>query len=354
MPKSNSVLLIGNFLSGHVGNYSVCEDLARQLESAGLNVLTTSHHKPRVKRLLDFISTIWRRRREYGVAHVDVYSGRAFRMAEAACFALRSVNKPYVLTLRGGNLPPFAQRQPQRVSRLLQSAVTVTSPSDFLLEQMKPYHSDIRLLPNPLDINRYPFRLRETAKPRLVWLRSFYKSYNPTMAAKVVAELQSDYPDITLTMIGHDKGDGSLQATQQTARELGVSGRIKFPGGVAKKEVPKWLDRGDIFLNTTNVDNTPVSVLEAMACGLCVVSTDAGGMPYLVENERDAMLVRAEDREAMVSAIRRVMTEPTLAARLSQNARNSVQQCDWRVVLPQWQQLFEQASGTSNKLQLVS
>ncbi len=66
---------------------------------------------------------------------------------------------------------------------------------------------------------------------------------------------------------------------------------VDFWASVEKSEVPAWLAKGDIFLNTTNVDNTPVSVIEAQAAGLCVVSTNVGGIPFLLENGKDALLV---------------------------------------------------------------
>jgi glycosyltransferase involved in cell wall biosynthesis len=106
------------------------------------------------------------------------------------------------------------------------------------------------------------------------------------------------------------------------------------------------MDQGDIFLNTTNVDNTPISVLEAMACGLCVVSTNAGGIPYLLEHERDALLVPPDDAQAMARAVHRILTEPGLAESLSENARRKVEQFDWCAVLPQWERLFSLVGQT--------
>jgi glycosyltransferase involved in cell wall biosynthesis len=127
---------------------------------------------------------------------------------------------------------------------------------------------------------------------------------------------------------------------QQIAAELGVAHRIGLPGRITKVEVTDWMSRGDIFLNTTNVDNTPVSVLEAMACGLCVVSTNVGGIPYLLEHEHDALLVPPNDPVAMATAVRRLLTEPSLAERLSRNARQKAEQFDWSIILPQWEALL--------------
>src|SRR5207302_287455 len=82
---------------------------------------------------------------------------------------------------------------------------------------------------------------------------------------------------------------------------------------------PNHLSRGDIFLNTTNCDNTPVSEMEAMACGLPVVSTNVGGIPYLVEDGESALLTPPADAEAMSNAVVRLMHEPILARCLGWN-----------------------------------
>lgn len=141
-------------------------------------------------------------------------------------------------------------------------------------------------------------------------------------------------------MVGPDKGDGSLQKMILLAEQLKVVQLIKVVPGVPKDQVPFYLNIGDIFINTTNIDNTPVSVIEAMACGLCVVSTNVGGLPYLLQNEVDALLVPPDDPEAMASAIQRILNEPDLAARLSINARIKAEQFDWSIILPQWENIF--------------
>lgn len=334
------VLMVGNFLSSTHSTLDVCEELAGRLGASGWPIFTTSSRPGRVLRLLDMLSTVWSMRRRYAIAQVDVYSGPAFVWAEAACWTLRRADKPYILSMHGGDLPAYARRWPWRVRRLLRSAAIVTTPSSYLLEHMRVYRSDLRLLPNAIDVSAYKFRLRRRPQPHLVWLRAFDAIYNPSLAPRVLARLVGDFPDIHLTMVGPDKGDGSLQAMQQVAKELGVADRISLPGGVPKAEVPVWMDKGDIFLNTTNVDNTPVSVLESMACGLCVVSTSVGGIPYLLEHEKDALLVPPGDAQAMAEAVRSIRLRPGLAEQLSGNARTKVEQFDWSVVLPQWETLL--------------
>ena len=338
--RRKAVLVAGNFLPATINNRGVCQDLAEKLENVGWTVLTTSHHANRALRLLDMTSAVLRNRRDYDVAQVDVFSGRAFMLAEAACLALHSIEKPYVLTLHGGNLPSFACRWPKRVARLLQSADAVTTPSRYLLETMMPYRAGLRLHPNPLELSRYQFSLRRKVRPRLIWLRAFHQTYNPLMALHVVAMLEREFAGIHLTMIGPDKDDGSLQALRNAAKALGIADQIALPGNVPKSEVPNRLNDADIFLNTTNADNTPVSVLEAMACGLCVVSTNVGGIPYLLNDEHDALLVPPREPAMMARAVHRLLREPQLAENLSRNGRHHVEQFDWLRVLPKWDELL--------------
>jgi glycosyltransferase involved in cell wall biosynthesis len=291
------------------------------------------------------LATVWRRRREYSLAQVDVFSGRAFLWAEVVCLALRRLRKPYVLALHGGNLPAFARRWPGRVRRLLAGAVIVTSPSDYLRTELARFRVDIRAIPNGLALEAYPFRLRHHADARLVWLRAFHEIYDPAMAPRVAQALSARFPTVHLTMIGPDKGDGSLARARQAAATTAGTATIAFEGSIAKRDVPMWLGRGDIFLNTTTVDNLPTTVLEAMACGLCVVSTNVGGIPHMLTDGVNALLVSAGDYDGMTQAIARLLTDHDLAEQLSRRGRAVAERHDWAVVLPQWEDLLEEAAS---------
>jgi glycosyltransferase involved in cell wall biosynthesis len=171
-------------------------------------------------------------------------------------------------------------------------------------------------------------------------MRAFHRIYQPELAVAALAELVGEFPAVQLTMAGPDKRDGSLARTERAAACRGLSQRVAFRGAVSKRALPALLDSADIFLNTSRVDNTPVSVLEAMAAGLCIVSTNAGGIPYLLRHERDALLTGCEHPGEMAAAVRRVLNEPGLAGRLSLNARRGVEPFDWSEVLPLWERLF--------------
>lgn len=335
------ILLIGNHFSNPKDNVNIWKDLVDHLRIAGHSVLTTSGNRNKLLRLIDMLTTIYRERKNYQFAEVDVFSGLAFLWSFLSAGLLKLLKKPFILTLHGGNLPVFAAQHPKAIKRLLTWADAVVAPSDYLKQKLTSYRSDIQLIPNGLSIDNYHFRLRENPEPKLVWLRAFHKIYNPSLAPRVIKLLKNQHIDIHLLMVGPDKGDGSLQHMLSTAHNLGVQNQIEVIQGVPKQQVPEILTQGDIFLNTTNYDNTPVSVIEAMASGCCIVSTTVGGIPYLFEDGADGLLVPPDDPSAMAAAVKSILTETGLAENLSINARRKAEEFDWSKIVPLWVRLLE-------------
>lgn len=334
------VLMIGNFLSGSAGVRCVCEDLAHGLRSRGWRVFTASGANSRALRLLHMLATTWSKRLRYGVAQIDLYADLAFVYAEVVAASLRILRSPFILTLHGGALSELARTSPRRVGRLLKSAAAVTAPSPHHQEGLRHLRPDIRVVRNGVDLRLYQPRTLTAAQPRLVWLRAFHSTYNPVLAVEVAHLLSAGYPALELLMVGPDKGDGTYQLTADAVDAYGLRDRVRLVGAVPKVEVPLMLAKGDIFLNTTDVDNAPVTVVEALACGLCVVSTDVGGIPRLLTDGVDGLLVPARDAAAMATAVKRILTDASLAASLSANARVTALAFDREAVLTTWEELL--------------
>lgn len=337
-----SVYIAGNFLSKSIGVRGAGEDLAEKLRMSRWSVITASSHPNRLHRLIDLIWTAWHRRNNYQVAAVEVYSDLAFRWAELLCVFLRSLKKPYVLTLHGGKLPEFAKENSRRFRCLLLSAKAVTTPSKYLKQELIKYREDIAYLPNGLELSAYTYRTRNHPEPKLIWLRAFHQIYNPKLAIEVLSRLVVDYPSVHLTMIGPDKGDGSLIEVRQLIEKFNLTKSGNIMGAIPKNKVGQYLSEGNVFLNTTNYESFGVSVMEAAACGLCIVTTDAGELPYLWEDGFDALLVPPNNPEAMAAAVKRILVDPGLAKKLSRNARKKAEKFDWEKIIPQWEAVIEE------------
>jgi glycosyltransferase involved in cell wall biosynthesis len=334
--------MIGNYLPAGKWNKNIWHHLAERMQSSGWRVITTSGKEKQLTRLIDMLSTIWRQRHHYAIAQIDLFSGKAFVFAEACVLILKTLQKPIVLTLHGGRLPDFSKKNPGRMKRVLGVAAVVVTPSPFIQSTLSQFRSDIRLIPNPIDLSSAIFRLREEPTPKLIWVRAFHGVYNPSLVPKVIKRLESEFPGIQCWMLGPDKGDGSLKRMLETAKLLGVENKVIVVGGVPHTEVPMWLDKADIFINTTNYDTAPRSLLEAMANGLCVVSTDVGGVSYILDDGISGFLVPPDDAKAMAKAIQLILSNPGLGQKLSCQARKRAEKNDWSTILPQWDRLFNE------------
>jgi glycosyltransferase involved in cell wall biosynthesis len=186
----------------------------------------------------------------------------------------------------------------------------------------------------------YPFRLRKEVKPKILWVRAFHEIYNPQLAVRVFRRIADAYPEATCCMVGPDK-DGSMETCKKLAESFGL--KINFTGRLDKTEWIRLADGYDIFLNTTDVDNTPVSVMEAMALGMPVVTTDAGGIPNLFEPGVEGIMTPVNNEDKMTEAIFSLILNPERAASISASARAKARSWDWNVIGPQWKALLDEA-----------
>ncbi len=141
-------------------------------------------------------------------------------------------------------------------------------------------------------------------------------------------------------MVGPDK-DGSLQKVIDKAKELNISDSVKFTGKLSKKEWLRLSEQYDIFINTTDFDNHPVSVIEAMALGLPVVSTNVGGLPFLIEDRIDGILVPPGNAVKFAEEIENLMSDSELVRKITLNARKKIEEFDWLTIKNNWFKILD-------------
>ncbi len=270
---------------------------------------------------------------------IDTYSTLNFYYAIASGMLCRWFGISYCCVLRGGNLPARLRKNPRLCKLLFSNAMENIAPSGYLQEAFQQAGYRTRIIPNFIPIDKYPFLQRQQLRPRLLWVRAFDSTYNPQMAIQVLQQLSLRFPDAELCMVGPDK-DGSKAACEHLAQVLGLTDRVRFTGQLSKLEWIALSADYDIFINTTNFDNTPVSVIEAMALGLPVVSTNVGGMPYLIAHGQEGLLVDEGDVAGMTAAIARLLEEEEFAAQLIRQARSKAKTFDTEHVIAQWKKLL--------------
>jgi glycosyltransferase involved in cell wall biosynthesis len=276
---------------------------------------------------------------------IEVYGGPSFVVEDIASFLGRQFGHRIVMWLHGGAFPEFMARHPRWSRRVLGRADRIIAPTKYLARAVSHYGFDAGVVPNVIDIDSYPYRHRPSVAPRLFWMRNFHSVWNPEMAIRTLHRLCATVPEATLVMAGPDKG--SRAAVERLASELNVSDKVRFTGFLDGPGKVAEASAADIFINTNRIDNMPVAVVEAMACGLPVVTTAVGGMADLLTHGETGLFVPNNDEEAMARAIACLMRNSELASRLSANGRMLAENSSWDRVRPQWEQVFGEAfSGT--------
>ncbi len=334
MEQKKSLLYIGNKLSNKGNTTTSIETLGNFLKRAGYSVITSSSKKPKALRLMDMLKTTFINRNRVSVVLIDTYSTQNFYYAYAVASLCRMLKIPYVPILRGGNLPHRLEKSKRASQKLFNSAKMNVAPSQYILKEFKKRgFENLTYIPNTIEIENYPFLKRKKVGPKLLWVRSFSEIYNPLLALEIVEILKKKGRDVSLCMVGPDK-DGSLQRCKKVAEELALP--VTFPGLLSKKEWITLSEQYDIFINTTNFDNMPVSVMEAMALGLPVISTNVGGLPFLIENGVDGVLISPNNAEVFVSAIEELCADPIKVQNIANNARAKMEALDWEIVKLKW------------------
>lgn len=333
------ILYIGNILSKHGFTPTNIETLTPQL-SEEFSVIKVSDKKNKILRLLDICKAIIFNKSKLDLILIDTYSTSAFKFAQIAGELCMRFNIPYIAILHGGNLPQKIEKANPKEKAFFTNAAALVAPSNFLYASFEKFGlKNLVYIPNNIDLSQYPFKQRTQLKPNLYWVRSFHQIYNPVMAVDVLKIITEKYPDATLTMTGPDK-DGTEALVKARAAELNLQNSLIVTGKLSRSEWHKLAATKDIFINTTNVDNTPISVVEAMALGLPVVSTNVGGLPYLLSNNVDARLVDPEKPALMADAIIGLLNNPDQVQALTQAALNKVKAFDWSAVKKQWSGLI--------------
>lgn len=333
------LVYIGNKLAVYGYTPTGVEYLGDLLREGGHEVVQASDFRNTLARLFHMVLTIIRNR-DAKVILIDTYSSSAFYFALICGYTAFLLGQPFILILRGGDLPTRTSRNPRLVKGLFRKAASVVSVSLFLQKSFDNFYST-RYIPNTIPLSQYVFKKRKLVRPRLLWVRSLHSVYNPSLALKVLKFLSLKYEDAFLTMVGPDK-EGLLDDLKEEAHSLGILERVSFTGKLSKSEWIMLSEKSDVFINTTHFDNMPVSVTEAMALGLPVVSTSVGGIPFLISHEINGLLVPDANPEAMMAAIDRLIQNPDLVVAIAAAARQKVELFDNSIVLSQWNKLLNE------------
>ena len=343
-------------IGGGAGNASA--HLARELVAAGLDVhvLTAAYadlprREPRdgvdVRRIWAFrrkldrssaieqiifmlvstLRTIFllpRERPDVIVAFFGIPSG----LAAWAANILAGV--PYIVSLRGGDVPGFRPYDFARYHRMAaplirmiwrRAAMTVAN-SDGLAELARAFEPGVplRVIPNGVDLAYYASPTRAWSPPRLLFVGRLVYQKGLDLLFKALGALKSHPWELWLV------GDGPQRTRLELlAEKYQITERVRFENWLTDKALLKKYQQANLFVFPSRHEGMPNAVLEAMACGLPVIATRIAGNEELVINGETGLLLPTEDADALQDALARLLTDARERERMGAAGRARVE-----------------------------
>ncbi|MGH9751544.1 MAG: glycosyltransferase family 4 protein, partial [Blastocatellia bacterium] len=273
----------------------------------------------------------------FDVAHVFAASYFSFVITPApAVLIAKLFGKPVLLNYHSGEAEDHLRRWPRSTKLIFRMVDRLVVPSRYLVEVFARFGIEAEAVSNTAPLERFTFRERRPLRPTLLSNRSLESHYNVADTLRAFAVVEQRVPDARLIVAGDGGESARLRAL---AAELGLK-RVEFVGAAPPDRMPELYERADIFVNSSLVDNMPLSLIEAFACGLAVVSSDAGGIPILVTEGETGLLSPCGDYEALAANIIRLLEDQRLAEGLINRARAACRQYTWEATRGLWLKIY--------------
>lgn len=294
-----------------------------------------------VFRLIPYVISAWRLAGRVDVIHMMANSGWSWQLFSAPVVWsgwLRGT--PVIVNYRGGEALSYLSTSFGQVKPTMDRSACIVVPSAFLQQVFAGFGITCKVIPNIIDLARFRPGVKrgQSAEFNLVITRNLEPIYGIDTAIRAVALASKEQPGLRLLIAGSGPQRAELE---QLAGSLGIESQVEFLGRLEPEQVVSLYQRADAMLNPTTVDNMPNSVLEALACGVPVISSDVGGVPYIVEDEVTALLVPCGDAALMAEAIRRLYKDEKLRTDLISAGLEEVRQYTWERVGNLWRDLYQ-------------
>ncbi len=275
---------------------------------------------------------------KYDVIHIFSASYFSFLLAPfPSLLAAKLFGKRTILNYRSGEADDHLSRWKTALP-IIKRFDRLVVPSGYLVKVFARFGIVAEPIFNFVDKDKYQFRERRPLRPIFVSNRNFEKLYNVGLVLEAFARIRENHQDARLILAGDGEGKGLLRSR---AEELGLE-NVEFVGRIPPEEMPQLLDRADIYLNSPNIDNMPNSIIEAFAAGLPVVSTNAGGIPYICDDGRTALLVETGDAEGLAAKALRLLEDDEFAQKMITEARRECQRYSWENVREDWLRIYKE------------
>lgn len=269
----------------------------------------------------------------YDIVQVYAASYLSFLLVPApAVLIAKLYGKRVIVHYHSGEAEDHLRHRYWMATPVIRLADIVIAPSGYLVDVFARFGLFARAIFNVAELEMYAFRERRPFRPVFFTSRSHEPLYNVACVLRAFALVQQRFPEASLTV----GGDGwQRPQLEQLARELGLRNTV-FTGRIPFDRMPAMYGAHDIYLMANDIDNMPNSVIECFAAGLPVVTTNAGGLPYIVKHEKTGLVVQCGDYAALAANAVRLVENQELAAGIARRAREECARYAWPLIKEQW------------------
>lgn len=245
--------------------------------------------------------------------------------------------KKTIINYRGGAAEDFFKKWIIIIKPILHMADEIIVPSGFLKDVFDKFGIETKIIPNIVDFNEFEYKERERIKPNMIIARKLEKIYNIKCGILAFGIIKKEFKEAKLTVLGTGPEEKFLKSL---VKELNIDG-VRFLGEINHKDIPQLYKEADILLNPSLVDNMPISILEAFAAGLPVVSTNVGGIPYLIKDGINGLLVKPDDFNEMALMVTKLLKNPIMISNITQNGRDTAKKYTWEKIKEELLQAYK-------------
>lgn len=299
-------------------------------------------------RLIPYACRLWRAAGRAQVFHIMANSGWSWHLFAAPAIWIGRLRRVrVVVNYRGGEADAFLARSPRLIALSLRRADALIVPSVFLARVFGRRGYTPQVVPNIVDLGRFtPGQARPAPAPTLLVARNLEPIYDNATALRAFALVRQACPGALLLVAGSGAQRPLLEAL---ARDLDMAESVHFTGRVDNAAMTELYRCADVVVNPSLADNMPISILEALSCGVPVVSTNAGGIPDLLEDGVTGVLVAPGDPRALADALIALLRDPARAACLRAAGLELAQRFCWARIGPRLEALYRRTLSNQRR-----
>jgi len=264
--------------------------------------------------------------------------------------------KPTLLSIWGSDVYdfPYQSHLKQKILRknLAAPNFLASTSENMKLQTKKFIMSNLHIEVTPFGVDMEMFSPQPDRDPKYITIgmvKRMAPKYGPEFLIKAFAIVNKNYTNLRLILVG---GGTQEEELKSLAHSLGITEKCQFVGAVPHKDVPRWLNRFDIYCAPSVSESFGVAVVEASACGLPVIVSRVGGLPEVVQNNKTGIIIPPKDVAALARALETLITNEELRKSMGKSGREFVQQFyDWELCVDKMEQLYYQVvDGHKRKL----